>query len=192
MNTQYNQFSNVKTAAALPISVPTAAAGLGSALAGAFIVKELADYFKKRWLAINEPSWKAQGEAKMWGQQGGAKRYALGQETFTKALFEAPADLAKERFISLGNKILDMPGDAYDRYKVAKKFDEIKNDPSVQAMGEAKARALYNQVARLSPDVVRKAPGSVLPAIQNALLTDSTGLRADYIYSMTKAHQALQ
>lgn len=172
---------------------PVAIGGIGAAaLASALVAREIADFAKQRWLAINKPSWEAQGQAKMWGQEGGAKRYALGQETFTKALFEAPADLMKDRFTSLGNKVLDMPGEAYNRYKVAKKFDEIKNDPSVQAMGEAKARALYKQVSSLAPDIVRKAPSSVLPAIQNALLTDSTGLRADYIYSMTKAHQALQ
>ena len=84
-----------------------------------------------------------------------------------------------------------MPGKAYDQYKLSKKFDLIKNDPSVQAMGEAKARALYSQVGKIAPDLVRKAPSAVLPAIQNALLTDSTGLRADYVYNMARAQQSL-
>lgn len=171
------------------------ALGLGGGLAGAAAIYALAnnaaDFAKQRWMALNMPTWRAQGEAKAWGKNGGTLRYVKGQEKLTDALFDAPLDLAKDRFTAAGNAVLDMPGDAYKQYKLSKKFDAIKNDPSVQAMGEARARELYKQIGKVSPDLVRKAPSAVIPAIQNALMTDSTGLRADYIYNMARAEQSL-
>lgn len=160
-------------------------------LAGAALVNQGADYLKKRFLALNTPTWEMQGQAKMWGKDGGTVRYVRGQEALTKGMYEMPYELVKQRFLDQGNKILDLPEDAYKKYKLNQKFNEIKNDPSVQAMGQAKARALYSQVAKLAPDVIRKAPSAAIPAMQNAILTDSSGLRADYVYNMTRAQQSL-
>ena len=165
--------------------------GLGGAAAIYALSNNIFDLAKQRWLALNKPTWNAQGEAKAWAQNGGTRRYVMGQEKINEAMFDTPIDLVKNRVTDLGNSLFDMPGKAYDQYKLSKKFDLIKNDPSVQAMGEAKARALYSQVGKIAPDLVRKAPSAVLPAIQNALLTDSTGLRADYVYNMARAQQSL-
>ncbi len=165
--------------------------GLGGAAVLYGLTNNVFDLAKKRWLALNTPTWEAQGQAKAWAQNGGTKRYVLGQEKLNDALFSTPIDLMKNRVTDMGNALLDMPGKAYDQYKLSKKFDAIKNDPSVQAMGEAKAKALYSQIGKIAPDLVRKAPSSVIPALQNALMTDSAGLRADYIYNMARAQQSL-
>jgi len=168
------------------------AGATGLALSIGAVSNHLADILKQRYLKLNEPTWSIQGEAKMWGQNGGTARYVKGQDVLTDSMYKIPAKFVENQVLDFGQKAVDAPGKMYNRYKVNKGFEQIRNDPSVQAMGEAKARALYGQVAKLSPDIMRKAPSAALPAIQNALLTDSAGLRADYVYSMTKAQQALQ
>lgn len=169
---------------------------LGGATAGALALGALSnhviDIMKQRYLKLNSPTWEIQGEAKKWGQNGGTARYVKGQEVLTDKMYEIPAELIKNQVLDRGQKALDMPGKMYDRYKINKNFEQIRTDPSVQAMGEAKARAMYSQVAKISPDIIRKAPSAALPAIQNALLTDSAGLRADYVYNMARAQQAIK
>lgn len=176
----------------MAVSTPIAIGGAAAAaLAAGAVINNAAKLFTDRYKALNMPTWEMQGQAKMWGQNGGTARYVRGQEALTKGMYEMPYELIKDRFITRGNQILDLPGAAYDRYKLGQKFEAIRNDPSVQAMGEAKARDLYMQVGKLAPDLVRKAPATAIPAIQNAILTDSAGLRADYVYNMARAQQAI-
>lgn len=145
------------------------------------------DYLKGRFTALNKPSWEMQGQARMYGDQGGTVRYVKGQESLVKGMFEIPYDIVKTRATAIADSFLDQPGKTYDKYRVAEAFEKIRNDPSVQAMGVAQARDMFMDIGKLAPDVVRKAPGTVVPAIQNAIMTDSTGLRPDYIQAITRA-----
>ena len=161
----------------------------GTALMGA--AYQASDYFKQRFLALNKPSWEMQGLVNLYGDQGGSVRYVKGQEALIKGMYEIPYDIVKSRVTSAVDSVLDAPGDMYKKYKLDNAFDKIKNDPSVRAMGVAKARDMFREVGGIAPDIVRKAPNSVVPAIQNAIMTDSSGLRPDFVQNLTKAQSSL-
>lgn len=150
------------------------------------------DLAKQRFLSMYRPSWETMGEAKKYGEQGGTVRYVKGQETLVKGMYEIPYDIARERAGMIASSVLDTPGKMYNKYKISKAFDKIKGDPSIRAMGVDRARQMFLEVGELAPEIVRKAPSTVVPAIQNAILTDSTGLRPDFVYNITKADQAMR
>jgi len=166
------------------------ALGIGG-LATAAAALQGTDYLKQRFIALNKPSWEIQGQGRMYGDQGGTVRYVKGQEALVKGMYEIPYDIVKNRVTSAVGSVLDAPGDMYKSYKLESAFDKIRNDPSVRAMGVSKARDMFREVGGIAPDIVRKAPNSVVPAIQNAIMTDSSGLRPDFVQNLTKAQSSL-
>lgn len=163
-----------------------ALAGAG-ALAIGSAAGHIGDVFKQRYLALNEPSWKMQGEAKMYGAQGGTVAYVKGRETLYKGMFDIPYDVVKDRVQNTANSILDIPGKAVDRYRAEQAFDAIKDDPAVITLGKDKARILFREASAFAPDITRKAPHSVLPMIQSTLMTDSMSIRPEMVLNLARA-----
>jgi hypothetical protein len=163
------------------------------ALAVALPVMDMGlDIMKERFKTIRKPSWEAMGQARMYGQHIGDVRYARGQEQLLKGMFDLPYDIFAERAQSLGGGLMDTPGNLYKKYQREGKFDELVNDPNVQAIGVDNARRIYREVAELAPDVIRKAPHAALPAIQNALVTQSEALDPMYVKNLVDAQFRLQ
>ena len=144
-------------------------------------------FLRDRFTAMRRPSWDIMGQARAFGDHGGSMRYVRGQEALLKGMYEIPYDIVKNRATMIADSVLDRPGKMYNKYKLNQAFDKIKDDPSVRAMGVNRARDMYMDIGALAPDVVRKAPGTVIPAVQNAIMTDSIGLRPDFVSGIGKA-----
>ena len=167
---------------------PAGLAGAAGVLAiGGTLAHHGFGFLRDRFTSLHKPSWEMQGQARMFGDQGGTARYVRGQEALLKGMYDIPYDIVKNRATMIADSVLDRPGKMYNKHKLTQAFDKIKDDPSVRAMGVNRARDMYMDIGSLAPDVVRRAPGAVIPAIQNAIMTDSIGLRPDFVSSIGQA-----
>jgi len=146
---------------------------------------------ENRFLALNRPTWEQQGQAKLYGQHGGTARYVRGQETLLKGMFDLPYDVIKQKAPGVVDRVLDAPKEMYDRYRLNKVFDEITDDPNVQELGRAKAKRMFKELSRIAPETLRKAPHTAVPAIQTAVMTQSMGLRPDYIMPLARTEKSM-
>lgn len=164
--------------------------GMGLALAQS-VTSNVADAFRQRFISLNKPSWEEHGVARLYGRHGGTVRYVRGQQRLVDAMFDIPYKYAETRIPGLVDRAVVEPfSKTYKDYKVQSAFNKIKQDPSVQAMGQARARQMFTELGNISPTIVRKAPHTVVPAIQTALVSDSLGIRPDFAQSMTKAEES--
>lgn len=164
--------------------------GLGVAVAHSFS-SSIAEALKRRFLALHSPTWEEQGRARLYGRHGGTVRYVRGQQRLVDAMFDIPYKYAETRVPGIVDRaVVDPISGAHQDYRVRRAFDQIKDDPSVRAMGAARARKMFEEIGAVSPTIVRKAPHTVVPAIQTALVSDSLGIRPDFAQSMTKAEES--
>lgn len=138
-----------------------------------------------------KPSWDMMGQARLYGQHGGDVRYVKAQEQLIKGMYELPYNIISKQAENAGATLFGTPGNIYNKFKREKGFDALLTDPSVQAMGVEQARSLYREVAELAPDVVRKAPHTVIPAIQNALITGSDAIDPAYAANLSRVQMSL-
>lgn len=164
--------------------------GMGLALAQS-VASNVTDALRQRFVALNKPSWEEHGRARLYGRHGGTVRYVRGQQRLVDAMFDIPYKYAETRIPGLVDRaVVDPISGAHQDYRVRRAFDQIKDDPSVRAMGAARARKMFEEIGAVSPTIVRKAPHTVVPAIQTALVSDSLGIRPDFAQSMTKAEES--
>lgn len=166
-----------------PLGLVTALGTSAILTAGANHAFNLAE---KRFLALRSPSWELQGQAKKYGNLADTARYVKGQETLLNGMFDLPYEMAKQTATKLPEAIMSSYTKGLNKREMAENFQTILNDPSVQSLGEEKAKSIYEEIGSVVPNTLRKAPSVAIPAIQNSLMTGSQALRPDYLASLAK------
>lgn len=130
---------------------------------------EVAKIISDRYQKMNEPTWKAMGEAKLYQDNPELINYQKAQEALLKLKYEAPitvgTDIAEKAIGGLGSNVAGMLEEA----KARNAFDQISSSPIVQALGKEKARNIYDQLTAIAPQLVRKAPGTALAVMARSM-----------------------
>lgn len=175
-----------------------ASGGLGS-LAGTLaavalaepIVDNLSGLAIERYKNINTPTWQAMGANQLYGDYLGLIEFQRRNEALMKLKYDKPVEvggeLAGEAVKEIGRSMKGVSND----YKATRAFDMIENTPQVRALGKEKARQIFDQVAALSPNVIRKAPNVALSIMNDAIMTDSTALRPETAQNLARASSEL-
>lgn len=155
------------------------------------VVDGTADIAKTRYKALNDPAWKEMGKARLYGDYDDIARYTRAKEMLYNATYDKPLNLVFDQLGGALDKVQSNYAKQFKQGDIEKAFSTLKGTPEVSALGEAKAKMLYEQVAKIAPDVVSKAPGTALSVLQSAVASDSTALRPDMIYNLARAQDAL-
>lgn len=166
----------------------TALVGGGIALTGA---NALFDILKTRYNALNRPTWDAQGQAKLFGENADTYSFVKGREMLYKGMYEIPFNVVNKEAAEFVDDAEALGSKLMTDYKLNQNFQRLTSSPEVQALGQAKARMLYDQMASLAPNVIRKAPTTALSAMQSAIAADSLALRPELIYNLARAESSL-
>lgn len=160
----------------------------GAAYAG---LDALFDILRTRYLALNKPTWDAQGQARLFGENGDTYSYIKGQEALYKGMYDIPYSIAEKESKEFVDNAEKLMYDNWRNYKIDKNFQKLVGSPEVQALGQEKARAIYDQLGKLSPTVIRKAPNVALSVMQSAIASDSMALRPEVAYNLARAEGSL-
>ena len=153
--------------AALPIL------GLGAALAGANVVGSASDTVGKiitdRYQKMNEPTWQALGQSNLYQNNPELINYQKAQEALLKLKYEKPVDIGSNLIENAIGGVGSNMATMLEQSKAQNAFNQISSSPIVQALGEEKAKAIYNQLTAIAPKLVRKAPGTALSVMANSM-----------------------
>lgn len=169
----------------------TLALGLGAVGLAEPIIDDVGDVVRDRYKDMNSPVWKAMGNTQLYSDYSNLADYQKRYEALLKLKYDKPVDIAG----SVGEDLVGTLGkgikDTANEYKTRRAFDVIQNSPQVRALGQEKARQIFDQVAALSPNVIRNAPNVALSIMNDAIMTDSTALRPELANQLTRASSEL-
>ena len=169
INGAFGKFlSELGTNGALSTVAPLIALG-GVASAASGGANTVANLVADRYKNMNEPTWKAMGESKLYQENPELVNYQKAQEALMKLKYEKPVDigsnLAEKAIGGMGSNMSGMLEEARARNA----FNQISGSPIVQALGEDKARNIYDQLSAIAPGLIRKAPGTALSVMTRSM-----------------------
>lgn len=153
--------------------------------------EDVSDVIKKRYLAMNDPTWAAMGQAQLYGQNDPLQQFIKQREAIYKLKYDMPVDLAGQAAGGLMGELGSGLKGMLTGGGQSAAFNSISQTPQVQALGRAKAQQIFDQVAALAPNVVTKAPGVALSVMDSAIASGSTALRPELASSLTQAAEKL-
>ncbi len=154
-------------------------------------VDSAADIMKSRYKTVNDPTWKELGKAKLYGDYDDVARFTRAKEMLYSATYDKPLDLLSDQIGGALDKVQSNYAKQFRAGDLAEGFESLKGAPEVKALGEAKARMMYDQISKIAPDVIRGAPSTALSVFQSAIASDSTSLRPDLVANLAKAQHEM-
>lgn len=178
-----------KIASPLTLGVGAGSLALGGAAVAGF--DALFEILKSRYMALNKPTWDAQGQARLFGENADTYSFVKGQEALYKGMYDIPYKIVEKESQEFVDDAQRLMYKNWEQYKLNDNFQKILGAPEVQALGQQKARALYDQLGKLAPDVIRKSPNVALSVMQSAIASDSMALRPEVVYNLARAQGSL-
>lgn len=155
------------------------------------LVDAAVDIGKTRYKSLNDPTWKELGKARLYGDYDDIARYTRGKEMLYDATYDKPLNLVFDQLGGALDKVQSNYADHFRKGKTEQAFEALRKTPEVSALGEAKAKMIFDQISAVAPDVIRNAPSTALSVMQSAIASDSTALRPDMIFNLARAQQSM-